>query len=133
MLQRLLYGNGTEFRFRRLQKGAARSGEPDAPNLLYLPSPQALVDCIVFTIDGEQRPSLPAGLGSYQFARDHQAFLVGQANGLTSAHGLVSGFQPRYANISADHEIPSGMRSNPNRSCGPIYPSDVLHPASLEP
>ena len=64
------------------KKRSAGRGEPDALDLFHPSAAQALVDGVVFAVDGQQRLALAARFGGDQFSGGDQAFFVGQADGL---------------------------------------------------
>jgi hypothetical protein len=104
--------------FRRMQEWAAGGGKPYAPDFLYLPASQALVDRVVFAIDREQRLALPAGFGSNDLSRGDQAFLIGQSDCFASANGLIGGLKSRYTDDCAYDEIYVWVGSHANVSGG---------------
>ena len=90
--------------------GVYRNGPPDAvsqirSNLFHASATQALMDRIVFAVDGQQGLALTASLGGDQFSGGNQAFFVGQANRFASAYGFVGGFESGHADDRADYEI----------------------------
>ena len=56
--ERLFDGDGGEFRGRSVQEGAAGRGQPDALDFFHASAAQALVDGVVFAVDGQQRLAL---------------------------------------------------------------------------
>ena len=126
MVQRLLHGDGGKLGFRRLQEWTARCGQPDVADLLHSSPTQALVDRIVLAVNWKKRLPLLSSFGGNQFARDHQAFLVGQTDGLPGAYGFIGGLQPRHAHDRADHEIYFGMCGHTDRSSRAVYDFDVF-------
>jgi hypothetical protein len=63
MIQRLLDGDIGELRFWGIQKWPAGRGEPDAADLVHAASAKALVDGVVFAVDGEERLAVASGFG----------------------------------------------------------------------
>ncbi len=70
------------------------------------------------------------GLRGDQFARGHQAFLVGQADRLSALHGFVGRFQAGDAHDGADHEIRFGMRGDAHRAARPMHHLEFHSPRS---
>ena len=68
--------------------GVLKKGPPEAVSQMRstssgAPAAHALMDGVMFAVDGEQRLALLAGLGGDQFAGGDQAFLVGKAESLS--------------------------------------------------
>ena len=99
-----------------LKKWTARSGKPDPLHLVAPPAAHALMNRVVFAVDGQQRLALPARFGGDQIARGNQTFLVGEADCFTGLHGLVRGFQPGDTDDGADYEVGIGMSGHLHRS-----------------
>src|SRR5208282_96349 len=113
MIERLLDRNGGKLRLGGVQKRTTGGGQPDALDLVDLvidsASAQALVDSVMFAVDGEQRLALPARLGCDEFAGYDETFFIGEAYGLAGAHGFVSRLQAGDADDGADYEIDFGV------------------------
>ncbi len=75
-----------------MQKWATGGGQPDPLNFFHASATQALMDGVVFTVDGQQRLALAAGFGGDQFSGGNQALFVRKADGLAGAYGFVGGF-----------------------------------------
>src|SRR4029077_13379704 len=93
VVQRLLYGDGGEFGFGSFEEGATGGGEPDALDFVHAAAAEALVDGIMFAINGKERLAGPAGGGGDQLAGSDQALFVGEADGLAGFDSFVGGFE----------------------------------------
>src|ERR1700751_5104256 len=109
MIERLLDGDIGEFGFGSIQERAAGRCEPDAADFVHAASAEALVDSVVFAVDGEERFTLAAGFCGDQFSGSDQALFVGEADGFSGANGFVGGFESGDANDGGDYEIGVGM------------------------
>ena len=78
------------------------------------------MDGIVLAVDGQQRFALAASLGGDQFSGRNQAFLVGQADGLSGPDRFVSGFEAGDADDGADHEVGLGVGGDLHGSGGSV-------------
>ncbi len=109
MLERLRGGDVVEVGERRVAEGAAGCGEPDLLDLGGLAAAHALVDGVVFGVDGEQGYVVLAGCGEDEIAGGDEAFLVGEADGLAGADGGVGGFESGDADDGGDDEVDLGQ------------------------
>ena len=92
-----------------MQERTAGGGQPDAGYLFHTAAAQALVDGVVFAVDGEQGLTLLFGLGGDQLAGDYQTFFVGKADGFSGADRFVGRLEAGDADDGADYEIHFGM------------------------
>ena len=72
-----------KLRLRGVQEWPARGGQPDALDFLHAAAAQALVHRIVLTVDWQERFALAARFRGDQLAGGHQAFFIGQPDGLS--------------------------------------------------
>jgi hypothetical protein len=86
---------------------------------------QALVDSVVFAIDGEDGHVAPAGGGGKDFTRGDHAFLVGQADGLAGENCGVGGFKAGDANDGGDDEVRLGQGGAGDGAGGAVYDFDA--------
>jgi hypothetical protein len=68
----------------------------------------ALVDGVMFAIDGKDGDLAFARRGGQDFAGGYHAFLVGETDGLTGEDGGVGGFKTGYADDGGDYEVGFG-------------------------
>ncbi len=127
MIQGLVNGDRGKFCLRSVQERSAGSGEPDALDFLHASAAQALMNGIVFAVDGQKRLALAAGLGGDQFSRGDKTFFVRQANGFSGAHGFVGGFESGHAYDGADYEIRFGMGGHAHASGGAVGDFDASY------
>jgi len=92
VLEGFFYGDGGEFGEGFGAEGAARGGEPDLADFAGRAAAHALMDGVVFGVDGEERDVLAFGFGDDDFAGSYESFFVGEANGFAGADGGVGGF-----------------------------------------
>jgi hypothetical protein len=79
-----------------------------------------LVDGVVLAVDGEKRLALAARLGGDELSGGDQAFFVGEADGLSGAHGFVGGFESSDTDDGRDYEIGVGMGGNADSAGGAV-------------
>ena len=103
-----------------LQERAAGRGEPDAADFVHAASAEALVDGVVFGVDGEKRLALAAGLGGDELSGGDQALFVGEADGFSGADGGVGGFESGDADDGGDDEIGVGMGGDADGAGGAV-------------
>src|SRR5258708_31468422 len=96
MVQRLLDRDGCELRTGFVEKWSARRSEPYTVDFFHASAAHALVDGIVFAVDGQQRLALLAGLGGDQLAGANQTFFIGQTENLSRADRFLGGFPPTH-------------------------------------
>src|SRR5580704_15743808 len=132
MIERLLYRNGTELGARRIQKGAAGGGQPDAVYFLHAAAAQALVYGVVLAVDGQQRLALAARLGCNQLAGGDQTFFIGYAHYFSGFHRFVSCFQAGHAYDGADHEVGLREGRDPDRASSSVDDFDFAETGLLE-
>jgi len=65
----------------------------------------ALVDCVVFGVDGEEGYVVFFGGGDDEFAGGYEALFVGQADGFAGADCGVGGFEAGYSDDCGDDEV----------------------------
>ena len=105
VLESLLRGDAGELVERQLAEWSAGGRQPDGFDLGVRADAQALMDGIVFTVDGQDgNVALTGGRGE-DFAGGNHALLVGQADGLAGQNCRVRGFESRNADDSRDHKI----------------------------
>ncbi len=92
----------------RLAEGAAGGGEPDGFHFGVRADAQALVDGVVFAVDGQDGHVALAGGGGEDFAGGDHALLVGEADGLAGEDGGVRGFETGDADDGGDDEVGFG-------------------------
>jgi hypothetical protein len=78
---------------RGLAERATGSGEDDAADFGVCTGAEALVDGVVFAVDGEQFSAGLGGSSHHEFASGDEHFLVGESDGATEFNGLVGGFE----------------------------------------
>jgi len=105
MVQGFCHGKGSKFGFWGMQKRSARGRQPDALDFFHPPATQALMNCVVLTIDGQQRVTLAARFGRDQLSRRNQTLFIGQSDSLTRLHRFVGCFQSRYTDDRADYKV----------------------------
>src|SRR3984957_18966041 len=93
MVEGFLHRDGVELRSGSVEKRATGGSEPDPFYLFHSPATQALVNGVVFAIDGQQWLALLASLGGDQLAGGYKTFFIGHADGLTGFYGFVGGFE----------------------------------------
>ena len=70
---------------------------------------EALVDGVVFGIDGEQFPARLCGGGHDEFAGSDEDFLIGKRDGAAEGDGLVGGFEADNTDRGGDDDVRGGM------------------------
>jgi len=92
---------------------------------VHAASAEALVDGVVFAIDGKERLSLTAGFCGNELSGSDQAFFVGEAYGFAGADGFVCSLKASNADDGADHEIDVGMGGYTDGSSGAVKDFDI--------
>src|SRR5205823_8757798 len=98
---------------------------PDLFHLLRRASAHALVDGVVFGVDGEEGDVVFFGGGDDEFAGGYQALLVGEADGLTGAGCGVGGFEAGYSDDGGDDEVYFGEGGDLDGAGGAVEDLDV--------
>ena len=103
--------------------GVLRKGPPDAVRInfltsLMLPGAQALMDGVVFAIDGKEFDSGPARRGHYDFAGCDQNFLIRKRYLLAGLYGGVSCLEADHADGCGNQDGGRGMRGHRQHAFG---------------
>src|SRR5277367_6364053 len=109
MRQGLFWCDLGKFGQRQFAKWTARRGEDQAADFGAFPAAQALVDGVVFAVDGQQRDPAAFYGGHDDFAGGDQDFFIGQRDVLAELDGFVGGGQADYADGGGDHDFGVGM------------------------
>ena len=115
MFQRLLNGDLGELRQRQRPKWPTRSRQPDAPYFIPSAAAHALVNGVVFGVNGQQRNIPQPRFAGKDLARGDHRFLVREANRLSRLDRGISRFQSGHADDGRDDEIHFGERRNRDR------------------
>src|SRR4029077_4948535 len=133
MFQCLFYRDRSKLGLWRAQERTARRSQPDALNFLDSSAAQALMDCIVFGINGQDWLTPLPCLRGDQFSGRNHAFLIGQSDRLPRPDGFVSGFQAGYTDDGANHKISFRAGRYPYRSLCSVNDLDFLETRNFEP
>ena len=116
----------------RVAKGAAGGGEPDLRTSAGVPPRMALVDGVVFGVDGEEGDVVLARGGDDELAGGYEALLVGEADGLAGADGGVGGFESGDADDGGDYEVDFGEGGDVDGAGGAVEDFDAGDACGLE-
>ena len=83
------------------------------------------MDCVVFAVDGEEVDVVLAGGGEDEVARGYEAFLVRQADGLSSKDGGVGGFEAGDSYDGRDYEVYVGEGGDEDGAGGAVDDFDA--------
>ena len=110
--------------------GVLRNGPPEAVSQICLtsaalPPRMALVDGVVFGVDGKEGDVVLAGGVEDEIAGGYEALLVGEADGLAGADGGVGGFEAGDADDGGDDEVDFGQRGDADGAGGAVDDFDA--------
>ena len=120
MMEGLLRGDIGELGERRFTERATGGGEDEATNFGVRTSAQALVNGVMFGIDGEELPSRFRRCGHHQFAGSNQDFFVGKSNGPAKFDRFVSGLKADHTDGRGDDDVRIGMRADSKHSSATV-------------
>ena len=109
----------------RVAEGAAGRGEPDLFDFVGCAAAEALVDGVVFAVDGEEGGVVLAGGGEDEVAGGYEAFLVGEADRFAGEDGGVGGFKAGDADDGGDDEVGFGEGGDADRAGGAVDDFDA--------
>ena len=117
---------------RCFEERAAGGGKPDMLHFFHPSTAHALMDSVMFAVDGKQRFRLLAGFGGDELSGGDQTFFVGEPEGLAGFHRFVGGFQAGDADDRTHDKIHFRVSGNPHGSSGAVDHFDLAQFLSLE-
>ena len=125
MLERLLGRNGGKLLNRLLPEWPAGGCQPDGLHLGVRAHAQALMDRVVFAVDGQNRHIAFARRGGQNLAGRNHALLVGQSERFAGQNRRVRRLQTGHANNRRNHKIGLGQRRAGNGSSSSVNHFDA--------
>ncbi len=110
--------------------GVLRKGPPEAVSQIWAtsrgaPPRMALVDGVVFAVDGEEGYVVGAGGGDDEVAGGDEALLVGEADGFAGEDGGVGGLEAGDADDGGDDEVDVGVGGDGDGAGGAVQDFDA--------
>ena len=112
------------------ERGVLRKGPPEAVSQICftscgVPPRMALMDGVVFGVDGKQSYVMLAGGSDDELAGGYEALFVGEADGFAGADCGVGGFESGYAYDGGDYEVDFGKGGDVDGAGGAVDYFDV--------
>jgi hypothetical protein len=96
----------------RFAEGTTRGGQDDASDFGMNAGTEALVDGVVFAVDGEQFPARFGGRGHDEFTSGDENFFVGESDGAAKFDGFVGGFKSNDTDGGGNNDVGVGVSAD---------------------
>ena len=119
MLERAFDGDGREFCRRSLSEGPARGCEPEISDRFRRLAVEALEDCGMLAVHGEDPDAVPRGFAHHHFARHDENFLRGHGDVLRGANRRQRRLQAPRAYDGDQDDVGDGKPGKFEEASGP--------------
>ena len=125
MFEGLLRGDSVEVGEGSVAEGATGGGEPDLLDFGGGAAAHALVDGVVFGVDGQEGDVMFLCGGDDELAGGDEALLVGEADGFAGTDCRVGGFEAGHSDYCGDDEVDFGEGRDVDAARGAVEDFDV--------